>query len=102
MTLHLNVKILVVWWTDVLVLIPGTFQKTDEDVGKGATAWSRCEVVTRGMVVSVRGSVIRGREISEIESERENYMNVSVSCVNENRSGEEAMNVKSLGLQDLQ
>jgi hypothetical protein len=71
------------------------------DVGKGATAWRRCEVVTRGTVVSVRGSVIRGRETREIESERENYMNVSVSCANENRSGEEATNVKSLGLQDL-
>jgi hypothetical protein len=68
------------------------------DVGKGATAWSRCEVVTRGTVVSVRGSVIRGRETREIESERENCMNVS--CVNENRSGEEAMNAKNLGLQD--
>jgi hypothetical protein len=67
------------------------------DVGKGATAWNHCEVVTHGMVVSA----IRGRESREIESGRENYMNVSVSCVNENKSGEEAMNVKSLGLRDL-
>jgi hypothetical protein len=30
MILHLSVKILAVWLTDVLVLIPETFQKTDE------------------------------------------------------------------------
>jgi hypothetical protein len=69
------------------------------DVGKGVTAWNRCEVVTHGTVVSVTGSVIRGRETSEIENGRENYMNVS--CANESKSGEEAMNAKNLGLQDL-
>jgi hypothetical protein len=51
------------------------------------------------MVESVTGSVIQGRGTKEIG--RENYMNVSVSCANENKSGGEAMNVKSLGLQDL-
>lgn len=30
MILHLHVKILAVWSTDVLVLIPGTFQKIGE------------------------------------------------------------------------
>jgi hypothetical protein len=53
------------------------------------------------MVVSVTGNVIQGRETREIESGKENYMNVSVSCANVNKSGEEAMNVKSHGLQDL-
>jgi hypothetical protein len=46
------------------------------------------------MVESVTGSVIRGRE-----SGRESYMNESVSCANENRSDEEAMNVRSPGHQ---
>jgi hypothetical protein len=67
-------------------------------VGKGTAAWNHCEVVTHGMV----GSVIQetGRESREIARGSENCMNVRGNCVNENKSGEEVMNVKSLGLQD--
>jgi hypothetical protein len=32
MSLHPSVRILVVWWTDVSVLIPGTSQKTGEGI----------------------------------------------------------------------
>jgi hypothetical protein len=55
------------------------------------------------MVENVRGSVIQGtgRESKEIERGRENCMNVSGRCVNENKNGVGFMNVKSPGLQDL-
>jgi hypothetical protein len=55
------------------------------------------------MVETVRGSVIQGteRESKEIARGRENCMNVSGSCVNENKNDVGVMNVKSPGLQGL-
>jgi hypothetical protein len=97
MILHLHVKILAVWSTDVLVLIPGTFQKIGEDVGRDTTTSNHCAVVTHGKVESVIQGI--GRESKEIE--RGSCMNVSGNCVNENKNDAGDMNVKSPGLPDL-
>jgi hypothetical protein len=69
-------------------------------VEKGTAAWSRCEVVTLGMVESVTGNVIRGRETKENERGRENYTNASASCANGSKNGVEGTNEKSLGRRD--